>query len=142
MRGIAAVARVAGKYRPIAQVRSAAEAIRAGAAGRAEPRDPDALAYGQSCDFRPHGGDAPDDIMAGHDRKLRVWQLAVDHMQIGPADTAGRDLDENCAGRRGGPWPLAHDERGARFLQRPGAPPLCPVTRQEPLRGAGSCWPR
>src|SRR5262249_33198816 len=138
MRGIAAVARVAGKYRPIAQVLSAAAAIRADAAGRAEPRDPDALAYGQSCDSRPHGGDAPDDLVAGHDRKLRVWQLAVDHMQIGSDAPAGRDLDENCAGRRGGRWPLAHDERRARFLQRHGAHALSPVTRKEPLRATRS----
>src|SRR5262245_63216146 len=131
MRGIAAVARVAGKYRPIAQVLSAAAAIRADAAGRAEPRDPDALAYGQSCDSRPHGGDAPDDLVAGHDRKLRVWQLAVDHVQIGPADTAGRDLDENFAGRRNWRWPIAHDERSARVLQRQGAHDTSPVVQNE-----------
>src|SRR5262249_53049367 len=130
VRGIAAVARVAGKYRPIAQVLSAAAAIRADAAGRAEPRDPDALAYRQSRDFRPQGGDAPDDLVAGHDRKLRVWQFAVDHVQIGPADTAGRDLDENFAGRRSWRWPLAHDERRARFLQRHGAHDPSPVTRK------------
>src|SRR5262249_60916571 len=135
---MAAAAVVAVKYRPSAQVLSAAAAIRADAAGRAEPRDPDALAYGQSCDSRPHGGDAPDDLVAGHDRKLGVWQLAVDHMQIGPADPAGRDLDENFAGRWGGRWPLAHDERHARFLQRHGAHALSPAPGKEPLRATRS----
>ena len=38
--------------------------------------------------------------MAGHDRKLRIWQFAVDHVQVGSADPAGRDLDQNFAGRR------------------------------------------
>src|SRR6516165_8976897 len=130
MRGIAAVAGVAGKERPLAQILSAAAAIRADAAGRAEPRDPDALAYCESCHARPHGGDASDDLVAGYDRKLGVWQLAVDHVQIGPADTAGRDLDENFAGRRSWRWPLAHDERRARFLQRHGAHDPSPVTRK------------
>src|SRR5262249_41240646 len=133
MRGIAAVARVAGKERSIAQILSAAAAIRADAAGRAEPRDPDALAYCQSCHARPHGGDASDDLVAGHDRKLRAWQLAVDHVQIGPADTAGRDLNENFAGCRFGRWPLAHDERRARSLQHHGAHALSPLTREEPI---------
>src|SRR5262249_56991434 len=91
---------------------------------------PAASTYGQTRDLRPHGGDAPDDLVAGHDRKLRVWQLAVDHVQIGPADTAGRDLDENFAGSRSWRWPLAHDERRARFLQRHGAHDPSPVTRK------------
>src|SRR5262245_65946636 len=116
MRGIAAVAGVAGKERPIAQILSAAAAIRADAAGRAEPRDPDALAYCESCHARPHGGDASDDLVAGYDRQLGVWQLAVDHVQIGPADTAGRNLDENFARCRFGRWPLAQDEPGVRSL--------------------------
>jgi hypothetical protein len=38
--------------------------------------------------------------MAGHDRKLRTWQLAVDHVHIGSTDTAGRDLEQNFAGPR------------------------------------------
>src|SRR5262245_63527659 len=117
MRGIAAVARVPGKERPIAQILSAAAAIRTDATGRAEPRDPDALAYCQSCHARPHGGDASDELVAGHDRKLGVWQLAVDHVQIGPADTAGRDLHENFAGCRLGRWALAAVGRPWRVLQ-------------------------
>jgi hypothetical protein len=35
--------------------------------------------------------------MARDDRQPRVRQFAVDHMQIGAADTAGLDLDEDLA---------------------------------------------
>src|SRR5262249_59957983 len=48
-RGVAAIARVAGKQRPIAQILAAAAAIRADAAGEPEPGDADALTYCQSC---------------------------------------------------------------------------------------------
>ncbi len=99
-RGVAAIARIAGKQRPIAQILSTAAAIRAEPAGGAEPGDADALTDCQSCYSRSHGSNAPDDLMAGYDRKLRIWQFAVDHVQVGSADPAGCDLDQNFAGRR------------------------------------------
>jgi len=65
-----------------------------------EPSQGTPLTDCQSCYSRSHGSDTPDDLMAGHDRKLRIWQFAVDHVQVGSADTAGGDLDQNFAGRR------------------------------------------
>src|SRR5438309_283482 len=53
---------------------------------------------------RPH---PPDDLVAGHDRQLRIGQLAIDHMQIGSADAAGRDLHQDFAGARRRNRPLA-----------------------------------
>ena len=38
-----------------------------------------------------------DDLVPRHDRQFRVFQFAVDHMQIGAADAAGRDLDQDFA---------------------------------------------
>jgi hypothetical protein len=117
VRRIAAIAGVAGKQRPIAQVLTAAATIGTDAAGVAEPGDADTLADREAGDPLPHRGDPPDDLVAGHDRKLRVRQLAVDNMQIGTADAAGHDLDQDFAGRGRERAPLAHDQRRVRFLE-------------------------
>ena len=55
-----------------------------------------------------------DDLMAEHERKLGMRQLAVEDMQIGAADTACRDLDEDLAGPRLGHSDLGGFQRRAR----------------------------
>ena len=97
MAGIAAVARIAGEQRRIAQVLPIGAAIRADPAGMSEPRHPDALAEsetGNACADLRHPAD---DLVPGHERELRVGQLAVDHMEIGAANPAGRDRDQDLA---------------------------------------------
>jgi len=42
-----------------------------------------------------------------NDRKVRIWQLAVNDMQIGAADAARCDLDQDFAGRRNALRPRA-----------------------------------
>jgi hypothetical protein len=45
-----------------------------------------------------------DNLVAGHDRQLRIRQFAVDHVQIGATDAAGRNLNQDLAlARLGGP---------------------------------------
>jgi len=39
-------------------------------------------------------GDAPDDLMAWHDRKLRIRQVAIDHVQVGAAHAAREHLEQ------------------------------------------------
>ena len=98
---IAAVARIAGEHRRIAQVLGAAAAIGTGPAGRAQPGHADALADGKAAHaLHPMRRHAADDLVARHDRQFRVFQFAVDHMQIGAADPAGRDRDQDFAWRR------------------------------------------
>src|ERR1035437_6214816 len=117
---IAAIAGVAGEHRRIAQVLGAAAAIRAYPAGRAQPRHADALTQRKSADARTRSGDAADDLVPRHDRQLGVFQLAVDHMQIGAADLAGRNRDQDFARAGLRHWPLAHDERATRRVQHHG----------------------
>ena len=108
---VAAVARIAGEHRRIAQVLGAAAAIGTDATGRAQPGHADALSDRKSAHACPNSCHAADDLVARHDRQLGMRELAVNHMQIRAADPASRDLDHDFA--RAGRWnrPLAHDER-------------------------------
>src|SRR6185312_3896415 len=90
VRGEAAVARIAGEDWRVAQVLGALAAIGADAAGGAEPGHTDALADSEAADTLPDRRNAPDDFVPRHDRQLWVLQLAIDHMQVGAADAAGR----------------------------------------------------
>ena len=73
----------------------------------AQPRHADAIADGEFRDARPKRRHMADDLMAEHERELGLRQLAVEDVQIGAADAAGRDLDEDLAGPR-----LGHSELG------------------------------
>ena len=96
--GVAAVQRVAGEARRVAQVLPARAAVGAGPAGVAEPRDADA-ATGRERGWRPtpQAIDLAHDLVAGDQRQLGMRQFAVDHVQIGPADGAGPDPHQNLA---------------------------------------------
>ena len=121
VRRIPTIAGVAGEQWPVTQILPAGATIGADPAGVAEPRNADPLADRESGDPLPHCRNAPHDLVAGHDRKPRVRQLAIHDMQIGPAHTAGGDLDQNFAGRRAGHRPLSHDQRSTRPLEHHGA---------------------
>ena len=41
--------------------------------------------------------DETDDLMAGNERQLGLRQLSVDDVQVGSADAAGRDCNEDLA---------------------------------------------
>src|SRR5205814_3852524 len=98
---VAAVDRVAGKARAIAEILASRSAIRTDAIGPTEPRHADALArLGGAGDL------VPDD-----QRQLRIGQLAVDDMQVGAADRAAFDFDEELAGLRRRDGEHAKDER-------------------------------
>ncbi len=105
--GIAAVDLVAGEARVVAKILLAAPAIETGAVGMAQPRHADAIARCELRDALTERRHMADDLMAEHERELGLRKLAVENMQIGAADAAGRDLDEDLAGSR-----LGHFERG------------------------------
>jgi hypothetical protein len=69
--------------------------IAAGAVRVPEPRNPDALAEPQVRDAGADRIDATDDLVAGNYRQQRMFKLAVDNMQVGSANAAGRNLDAN-----------------------------------------------
>ena len=76
--------------------------------------------------------DAADDLVARHDRKLGVRQLAVDDMQVGAADAAGLDLNADLP--RPGRWvgPLLHREPLARPMRTMARIRTTPQARRAP----------
>lgn len=91
MGGKAAVARIAGEERPVAKVFHIGFAISAASACMSEPWN----AHASPGRWVLHSLAAPlddaDNLMAGHDRQLRILQFAGDYMQVGAADGAGLD---------------------------------------------------
>jgi len=57
----------------------------------------------------------------GHDRKLRVSEIAVDDVQIGAANPAGRNRDQDLAGTGSLQRSLAHFEPRSGSIQHHGA---------------------
>ena len=108
---IAAIARVAGEERIVAQIFARAQTVGAMPAGMAKPGNADPLSKRETGHARTDRLDAPDDFVAWNDRKLRLGQFAVDDMEIGAANAARLDLEPHFAdaGRRD--RPLLHDER-------------------------------
>ena len=98
----AAVARIAGEERTVAEIFHALLAEPADAAGVSEPGDSDPIADPVRGDVAADEIDAADDLVAGNDRISDVGKLGIDNMKIGPADAAGAHLDANfsVAGNR------------------------------------------
>jgi hypothetical protein len=87
----------------------------------AEPGNADALADLQAADAGTEPIDASNDFMAGNDRDARMWELPVHHMQIGAADSAGRNFQPNLAGAGEGVRSLDGLERRSDPVQHHGA---------------------
>jgi hypothetical protein len=92
VRGIAAVAGIAREQRAIAQVLLTCRAICTDAARETEPWHSYAVARCKARNSTADRGDAPYDLLARNNRKIRVLQLAVDHMQVGAAYAARGNL--------------------------------------------------
>ena len=96
--GIAAVVIVTGEPRAGAEIFAAAAAIRALAAGLAQPRDADARASGGKT--RASGAaslDRADYLVAGDDSRMARREVALSYVKVGAANAAGLDTDENLA---------------------------------------------
>src|SRR5262245_34701922 len=105
--GIAAVDLIAGKARVIAKVLSPRAAVETHSTREAKPRHADA-------DIVAQGFHAPDDLVTQHERKLRMREIAVEHMKIRAAHAASGDLDEDLVGPWHGNRQLCRAERLAR----------------------------
>src|ERR1051326_7022145 len=97
----------AGEARPIPEVPAAARAVRAAAAGPAEPRHADAAAAVVDAD----------DLMSEDERELRVGKLAVSDVEVGAADGAGGNADAELAGARDRRRNVAQRQRRALMFE-------------------------
>ena len=85
--GVTTVNGIAGETCTIAKILTRRSIITAFAAGPAEPRNADALANGKFLDAFGDLFEAADDLVAGNERQLRIWQFSIDNMKIeGPAE--------------------------------------------------------
>ena len=97
--GEAAVDRVAGVALALAQRLPAAEAVRAGTAGRVQPRNADPIALTHVRDAGADRDHVPDALVPRNERRRRLDRpVAFDGMQIGVTDAARGDLDQDVAG--------------------------------------------
>jgi hypothetical protein len=101
----------------IAQIFTAARAKSADATGVAQPGDADALASVQIEDAGADRIDPADDFVTRDDRDLRVWQFAIDDMQVCSADTAGRDPHSDLTRARMTLGEFGHFKRGPQGFQ-------------------------
>jgi hypothetical protein len=81
------------------EVLAAAQAVAAFAVGPAEPGNAHPLARSE---VPAAAHDPSDDLVPEDERQLGVRQLTVRDMEVGPAHTASRDLDQHLAGARFG----------------------------------------
>ncbi len=109
--GVAAVDRVAGEDGVVAEVLHAVTAEPAIAVNAADPGDAGARADGQVCGCAFN--DFADDLMAGDDARVEGRKIALDDVEIGAADAAGDDFEENFAGLRLGARDVFDGKPGA-----------------------------
>ncbi len=93
---IAAVDLITREPRRIAEIFTAFPAVAAVAARVAEPWNADPLTRLEVC-AGSQGRNMPHNLMAGDDRQLRLFEIAVDNMQVGTAHTTSGDLDQHLA---------------------------------------------
>ena len=95
VRGEAAVPRVSGEERAVAEIFHALLAETAGAAGISEPGDSDPVTDPMCRDVAADEVDATDDFMTGNNRIFDAGKLRVDDMKVGPANPTRAHLDAN-----------------------------------------------
>src|SRR5271169_4031517 len=90
------------------------------AASAAQPGNADAIAQGERADPRSKRLDPAHDLVARNDRQLGMGKLAVDDMQIGSANAASLDLDQDLS--RAWLWirQLLETQRGPRSVKNHG----------------------
>ena len=98
--GVASVDGVAGEGGVVAEVFFVADAEGAGAVGAADPGDADAGVCGE------FGGgafdDFADDLMAEDEGLVDEGEVAFEDVEVGAADSAGEDAEEDVVGGEGG----------------------------------------
>ena len=119
--GKAAIDLPAGEPRAVAEVLLAAEAVRADAAGIAEPRHAHARTSGEHIRAGPGAHDRADDLVAGDERQPVRRKLAVHDMEVRAADAASADAKQHLAGPRGRVGHVPYNEGTAGLSKQRGA---------------------
>src|SRR5690606_6180880 len=96
-------------------------AIAASSTAVSKPGNTNALPQRKPAAARPQFHHPTDDFVAGNQRELAPRQLAVHHVQIGAADTAGFDLKAQLAGAGTGCRAIDQFERSADLSQAHGS---------------------
>jgi hypothetical protein len=117
MRGVAAVAGVAGEERVITKVFTPAQAKLTMAASAAQPRNADTSTDGKTGHAATDHVDAADDLVTGDDRQFGIGQVAVDDMKVRAAHAAGANFDADFAIRGLGVRPFNQTKRFPRPFQ-------------------------
>jgi hypothetical protein len=97
---IAAVKLIAREARVITKVLPAGLAVRANAAGVTKPEHANAITLGEALHTLPPGLDDSNNLMARDKREFRPGKLAVEDMQVRPADAASQDAKQHLARTR------------------------------------------
>src|SRR5207302_9717165 len=113
--GIAAVELIAGEARVDAKVLEAAAAEAAGLVDRAEPGNANADTGREPVRAFARGLDPTDDHVADHEWELGLFQLTVHDVEVGTANRAHRDTNQDLTASRLGDGQL-HEAKG--FLHR------------------------
>jgi hypothetical protein len=95
----------------VAEVLHVVTAKPAIAVDAADPGDADARADGEGCGCAFNY--FADDLMARNDARMKGLEVALDNVEIGAADAAGDDFDEDFAGLRVGTGDIFDGKPGA-----------------------------
>jgi hypothetical protein len=98
---VPAVDVVPGEARALAQVLAFGVAVTTHAAGPTQPRNPDAVADAKTV-AGPRRNDLANDLMSRNERQAWFLQITVDDMEIGSADAACSDPNQNLIRARFG----------------------------------------
>jgi hypothetical protein len=93
--GIPAVSRVACEKRMLTEILLASVAVSALSAGIAQPWHADSFSLTECRDLRPDPGNSPNDLVSKDQGQLGISQLAIEDVQVGPADATGTHLDQH-----------------------------------------------
>jgi len=123
--GVTAVDLVTGEAGLVAQVFGAAPAVLAVAAAMPQPRNADAFADLEAVHSRTQCLHPADDFVTRNDGQFGFGQIAVDDVQIGAADAAGRYPDLHLSGSRQRLGQFHRLESATRALQHHGFHAAC-----------------
>jgi hypothetical protein len=93
--GVAPIELAAGEPSQVTEVFPAIAAVTTGATRKARPRHTDTVSQRETLDLWAFLDHRPNDFVPRHQRQLGFGQIPIDNMQIGPADAAGVDANQD-----------------------------------------------
>ena len=118
--GVTAIQGIAGELCRITEIFATARTVVAMATGAAKPRDSHALPKDKTFYLRAFFHHDADDFVTENERQLGLLQIAIDHMQVGAAYTAGMYLEQDFTSSGFGPGQFSQPQRLALRIQNHG----------------------